>query len=126
MGPDTCYFDGACGLCLRSRAILARLDWLGHLEWVDLTRARPEDLPVAPETARAGMTMRTAGGPVLIGYPAVRRALRRTPIGFLPALAMHLPGVSWLGRLVYRRIAGSRRRDACRAPGGGPAATLDA
>lgn len=122
---DTCYFDGACGLCTRSRAVLGRLDWFGNLAWVDFTRAAASELPVDPAVALEGLPMRTADGRVLVGYPAVRRALRRTPIGFLPGAAMHLPGVSWAGERVYRWVAGRRGRDACATRVVSPAATLD-
>ena len=38
MGPDTCYFDGQCGLCRRTTRLLRRLDWLGNLRFRDMTR----------------------------------------------------------------------------------------
>lgn len=109
---DVCFFDGACGLCQRSRRVLSALDWLGRLEFVDFTTLPPDRLPVPIEAAQTGMPMRTAGGCVLVGYPAVRRALRQTPLGFLPGLLMHLPGVSWVGERVYGWVARNRRRGA--------------
>ena len=118
MARDVCYFDGACGLCQRSRRVLSALDWLGRLEFVDFTSLPPERLPVPIEAAMTGMPMRTADGRVLIGYAAVRRALRRTPLGFVPGLLMYVPGIAWVGARVYGWIARNRQRGAvCRLPG---------
>lgn len=95
---------------------LRRLDWLGRLDIRDMRQS--PDLPVPMEVAETGMPMRTADGRVLVGYPAVRLALRRTPLGFAPALVMYLPVISGLGRWVYRRVASRRPCDhgACSAP----------
>lgn len=128
---DTCFYDGACGLCRRSVRILKTLDWFGSLAFQDLTRAQqgdgPEDLPVPLETALRGMPMRCGDGVrilgfrlarhtrgrVLVGFPAVRRALLQTPIGSLPAALLYLPVVSWVGFQVYALIAANRGRNAC-------------
>ncbi|MEC9374296.1 MAG: hypothetical protein VYC34_10650, partial [Planctomycetota bacterium] len=57
------------------------------------------------------------GGRVLVGYPAVRRALLQTPLGAIPALVMYLPGISHAGRWVYGKIAANRARNAtCEGP----------
>jgi predicted DCC family thiol-disulfide oxidoreductase YuxK len=109
---DTCYFDGRCGLCRRSVVWLRRLDWLRRLEFQDMTRVPAAELPVRFEDAMQGLPMRTRDGRVLVGYPAVRRALMQTPLGILVAWAMYLPGIDRAGRRVYRHIADHRRRDA--------------
>jgi len=107
----TCYYDGACGRCRRTVRLLRTIDWLGRLAFRDLLTA--DDLPVEPEVALRGMTMRTAGGRVLVGFSAVRRALLETPLGFLPALITLLPGLSHALSRLYDRSAARRRRDAC-------------
>ena len=107
-------------MCRRTVRVLRGLDWLGRLEFRDMTTA--SDLPVPMEAAMRGMPMRTAGGRVLVGFPAVRRALVQTPLGLLPAAALYVPGVAWLGDRGYRWVALRRGRDACAAgPAGGPA-----
>jgi len=107
------YYDGACGLCRRSTRWIQRLDWLGRLERRDLTAVDPAELPVAMDEAMRGMPMRTRDGRTLVGFPAVRRALVRTPLGALPALLLYVPGVSHAGAAAYRWIAANRGRDAC-------------
>lgn len=112
MPRDVCYYDGACGMCVRSTRILRRLDWFGRLSFQDLTALPPDQLPVDLDRALRGMPMRTGDGRVLVGFPAIRRALRRTPIGFIPAVALYLPLVSSIARFFYERIAAGRSREA--------------
>jgi hypothetical protein len=95
--------------------VIHALDWLGRIDVQDLTKVPPQDLPVSLDAAMRGIPMRTRSGGVLIGYPAMRRALVQTPLGFLPALLMYLPGVSHVGTMVYDWIARHRRR-ACELP----------
>jgi predicted DCC family thiol-disulfide oxidoreductase YuxK len=93
---------------------LRRLDWLGRLEFKDMTLV-PGELPVDMDVAMTGMPMRTRDGRVLVGFEAVRRALLQTPLGAPAALLLYVPGVSQLGAGVYRRVATNRRRDVCQA-----------
>ena len=111
MERHRCFYDGACGRCRRSVTLLRAIDWLGRLEFRDSVTA--DDLPVEPEVALRGMTVRTPGGRVLVGFPAVRRALLETPIGAVPALIAHLPGLSHALSRLYDRSAARRRRDPC-------------
>lgn len=115
VAPDTCYYDGRCGLCRRSTRWLRRLDWLGRLAFVDMTAVPEAELPVPMEAAMRGMPMRTRGGRALVGFEAVRRAAVQTPLGFVPAALLYVPGVSRVGRVVYRWIATRRGREACAA-----------
>ncbi len=105
---DTCYFDGQCGMCRRSVLWLRRLDWLNRLEFTDMNSAA--DLPVDISLAMQGMPMRTRQGKIHVGFPAVRRALLQTPLGFLPAIFLYIPGLSHLAAKVYNHIARNRRR----------------
>lgn len=107
---DTLYFDGACGLCVRSTRVLRALDWFGRLEFQDQNALSDEALPVARDAALRGIPMRTRDGRTLVGYPAMRRALLQTVLGCVPALVMYVPGVSHVGQRVYARVAASRAR----------------
>lgn len=113
---DTLFFDGACGLCTRSTRLLRALDWLARLDFIDMTTLPDADLPVPRDAAMKGIPMRTRTGTTLVGYPAMRRALLQTPLGLLPALLMHLPGISHAGRAIYRHIADNRARNAVCSP----------
>lgn len=109
---DTLYYDGRCGLCVRSMRIIRRLDWLGRLNYTDSTTLTDHLLPVSRDDSLVGVPMKTRDGEILIGFPAVRRALLQTPLGAAPALALYLPIVSFLGRRLYNYIA-ARRWRAC-------------
>jgi predicted DCC family thiol-disulfide oxidoreductase YuxK len=100
-------------MCRRTVRVLRALDWFHRLDFADLNSA--PDLPVAIPDALAGMPMRTLDGRVLIGFPAVRRALARTPLGLPVALILFVPGISSLADRLYRVIARSRRRS-CSPP----------
>ena len=118
MPRDTCYFDARCGLCRRTVRVLRALDWLGRLEFLDMNTA--SDLPVSFDAAMGGMPMRTRGGGVLVGFPAVRRALLQTPLGALPAVLLYVPGLGALAGLAYGWIARHRARElACGVAGAG-------
>jgi predicted DCC family thiol-disulfide oxidoreductase YuxK len=110
---DVIFYDGACGLCRRSTRWLDRLDWLGRLELRDMTQVDASELPVSQDEAMRGMPMRTRGGRTLVGFPAVRRALAQTVVGFLPALVLYIPGVSHAGAAAYNAIASNRHRETC-------------
>ncbi len=111
------YYDGGCGLCSRSTRLLTALDWLGLLERVDMrTAAQRGDLPLPWEAALQGMPLRTRQGRVLVGFPAVRYALLRTPLGCPLALLLLLPGVSHGAAALYRLLARSRPRCAAGDP----------
>ena len=110
MARDICYYDGACGMCSRSVRVLSRLDWLGTLGFQDMTAVPPSELPVDWSHAMRGMPMRTSDGRVLVGFPAVRRAFLRTPLGALVAWLFYLPGVAQLGAAAYRWVADHRKR----------------
>ncbi len=88
------------------------LDWFGNLEFVDQSGLRDDELPVPRERALEGMPMRTSSGRVLVGFPAVRRALARTPLGVVPGLLLYLPGLNRLGAKAYAWVAQHRGRDA--------------
>lgn len=111
VGKDTCFYDGQCGLCRKTVRRIRRLDWLRRLEFKDMLQVEPEDLPFPLEEALKGMPMRTRDGRALIGFPAVRRALLQTPLGFLPALLLYIPGISHAAHRTYVHIATHRKRD---------------
>jgi predicted DCC family thiol-disulfide oxidoreductase YuxK len=110
---DTIFFDGQCGMCRRSTRLILKLDWLHRLTLEDFTALPPEQLPASPEVCLQSMTLRTHDNRVLIGMPAVRRAIRRTPLGLLPALFLYIPVISNITNAVYKIIARNRKRDSC-------------
>ncbi len=109
---DILYYDGQCGMCRRSVRIIRALDWLHRLDSQDSTAIDANQLPVSRDSSLIGIPMLTRQGETLIGFPAIRRALRQTPIGVIPALLLYLPGFSHLGKRIYNSIAARRNRTA--------------
>lgn len=115
---DVLYYDGACGMCRCTAHLLRAIDWLGRLSFQDMVAVEDHDLPVPRARAMEGIPMRTRQGRALVGFPALRRALRQTPFGFLPACIMYVPGAAQLGAIMYRSVATHRRRgQACALAG---------
>lgn len=114
---DILYYDGQCGMCRRSVRIILALDWLNRLDSQDSTAINDDQLPVNRDESLTGIPMLTRQGESLVGFPAIRRALRQTPLGVIPALLLYLPGFSHIGKRIYNRIAARRSRTAvCNAP----------
>jgi predicted DCC family thiol-disulfide oxidoreductase YuxK len=107
-------YDGQCAFCLKSVALLRRLDWLGKLRYVDARH--PEELPdsdIPIELPRLLQEMHvvTADGRHLYhGFQALRWLAWRLPLlwGFAPLL--YLPGVLPLGQRLYLWVARNRFR----------------
>lgn len=98
-------------MCVRSAKWVGRLDWWHRIELRDLST--DPTLPMSIEDTADGMPMLTRSGRTLIGYPAIRRAIVQTPLGFLPGLLMYVPGISHMGDRVYKRAAAHRRAVVC-------------
>jgi predicted DCC family thiol-disulfide oxidoreductase YuxK len=109
--PDAVFFDGACGLCRRSAAVLGAADALGRLEFVDARDAGalagrfPQ---LDPEALLKEMHIVTSSGGVAAGFYAFRRLAAVLPLGWIALPFLYVPGVPAAGRAVYRRIADSR------------------
>jgi predicted DCC family thiol-disulfide oxidoreductase YuxK len=118
-------FDGHCRLCRRSVAILIALDWFGRVRPVSF---RDVDLPrfnrvfgssITPIDADREMYL-VRPGRALGGYDAYRRLALLLPALWPVAPLLWLPGVSHLGRWMYRWVADRRLAlfgrcdDACR------------
>jgi predicted DCC family thiol-disulfide oxidoreductase YuxK len=58
----------------------------------------------------------TASGKILVGYDAYRAIAARMPLVFWFAPIMALPGVSHVGRRIYRHVADNRGTTSCAAP----------
>ena len=106
-------YDGACPKCRASMAFLSAGDPDRVLEPVDLTAVDVASVhpSLTKEACLESMHLVHANGRVERGYDAVMTALSWTPLFWPLSLARYLPGVSFVGRRVYNRIAASRSRD---------------
>ncbi|MFT3879921.1 MAG: DUF393 domain-containing protein [Gemmatales bacterium] len=105
-------FDGKCGFCQRSVAILKKLDWLKKMQYQD---ARQIDLlpktdpPLDPQRLLDEMHLvPPSGHPVYHGFETFRWMAWRLPLCWPIAPFLYLPGVPWLGNKVYLWVAKHR------------------
>jgi predicted DCC family thiol-disulfide oxidoreductase YuxK len=110
-------FDGGCPMCRRTVRNLRRLDWLNRLQYADATNSANRNR-LAPGLSEAEamqqMYVVDVSGRRAGGYDAVIRIARELPVLWPLHVAGKLPGVSYLGRAVYRMVAANRtRRGVC-------------
>jgi len=104
-------YDGRCRLCLKSVAMLRRLDWLRRLDCVDARDAAQPLLqrpPVAGAPLLEEMHLLTPHGRLFHGFGAFRWMAWRLPLLWPLAPWLYLPGVPWLGQRLYLWVARNR------------------
>lgn len=121
------FYDGACPLCSRERALLARRDRRRQIEFIDI--AAP-DFDAAswgrsPSQFMAAMHARRPDGRWAIGVEAFREIYGRLGFGWLVSFS-RWPGIRALLDVAYRVFARHRTRLSGRcAPGDACATRLD-
>ncbi len=118
-------YDGACGLCQRAMFWVSLCDWLKRTEQTDF-RKEDERMKVASDIPLADLDKsmhirfaKTARNPILgnytlKGFDAFRHLSWHLPPSSLFAPLLYLPGVPFVGRKIYARIAA--RRHLCNGP----------
>jgi predicted DCC family thiol-disulfide oxidoreductase YuxK len=113
-------FDGACGLCQRTIAILRSLDILHRVEFLDAVHQWPHIEKQFPDLDRdrclAEMHVRTPRGQLRTGFYAYRALAWALPLGWLALPFLYLPGVAWAGSNIYRVVASRRHGGVCAVP----------
>lgn len=107
----TAIYDENCVLCRQSKRIVTALDWFKRVEWLDANdweRVHERYSQLDFDTAMGQMHVDEGDGKLLGGYFAVRRLLRDLPLGFPLWLILHIPGMSFVGQVLYRFIARNR------------------
>jgi predicted DCC family thiol-disulfide oxidoreductase YuxK len=107
-------YDGECPLCLKSVALLRRLDWLHRLSYVnvrDRDHLPPRDPPLDPDRLLQEMHLLTPQGQgTYHGFQAFRWMAWRMPALWLLAPFLYLPGMASLGQRIYLWVARNRFR----------------
>ena len=108
--------DGDCPMCRRLARRLSRIDWLHRLSFEDGSKAAVRDR-LAPgldeTTALTAMHVIAPDGSRRAGFDGFLRIAAVVPLLWVPGLIGSLPGISSLGRLVYRTVAANRTRGRC-------------
>ncbi|WP_102144245.1 thiol-disulfide oxidoreductase DCC family protein [Mycobacterium hubeiense] len=107
----TLFFDGACGMCTRSRDLLLKLDRTGELTTEPLQGPSvAERLGVPPERLLESVRWLDSSGEVYAGAEAANAAVSAAVGTTLPLRLYRIPGVRWLQDAVYRWVATHRYR----------------
>lgn len=106
----TLIYDGACGLCERSVALVRRWDREHRLAIVPFQdQARVAALGIPLPALAAAMHLVLPDGRVLAGADAAPEMLRQLPGKRWLAGAFRIPGILPLARRLYAWIARRRR-----------------
>lgn len=105
-------YDGKCGLCGKTVVLLRRLDLLGRLRLRDIVvdwETIHKDYPaIGQDAAYKDMHVINSRGAISSGFEGYRQVAWALPLGWLFLPVLYFPGVSILGRKVYRRVADRR------------------
>jgi predicted DCC family thiol-disulfide oxidoreductase YuxK len=109
--PGTLFFDGACGMCTRSKELLLRLNRTGELFIEPLqSPGTAERLAIPPSRLLESVRWLDSSGAVYCGAEAANAALS-TAIGTkVPLLLYRIPGIRFIQDATYRWVAGHRYR----------------
>jgi predicted DCC family thiol-disulfide oxidoreductase YuxK len=110
-------FDGSCGLCQRTMAVIRRADLLQKVEILDAMNEWPSIAARYPaldqdECLRI-MHAVDSRGRVMTGFYAYRELCKAVPLGWLMLPFLYVPGVPTAGKIVYQRVADGRFRTGC-------------
>lgn len=105
------FFDGACGMCTRSRDLLEKLNRTGDLQTEPLQRAgTAERLGILPNRLMERVWWLDSSGRVYGGAEAANAAVSAALGTRLPLLLYRTPGVRSAQDAVYRWVADHRHR----------------
>ncbi len=112
----TLYYDGECSWCRTSARRLKRWDWCNRLQMIDYSTLEADARPVDSTVFQSGIPVQTYLGTILIGFPGMRHAIMRTPIGWACGWVLYVPGIANLGQRIYANLARRRKLQSNQCP----------
>jgi predicted DCC family thiol-disulfide oxidoreductase YuxK len=113
-------FDGSCGLCKKTIAVVKSLDLLGRVEYLDAVNRWPEIQKRFPNLDQVrcleDMHAVSSTGKVRAGFEAYRGLAWELPLGWVLLPVFYFPGAASIGTIVYRMVADGRHRGSCALP----------
>jgi predicted DCC family thiol-disulfide oxidoreductase YuxK len=107
----TLFFDGACGMCTRSRDLLLRLNRTGNLQTEPLQgHGVAERLGIPPSRLLESTRWLDSSGAVYAGAEAANAALSAALGTRLPLVLYRIPGVRFIEDAIYHWVAAHRYR----------------
>lgn len=105
------FFDGACGMCTRSRNLLLRVNRTGDLQTEALqSPGAAERLGVAPSQLLESVRWLDSSGAVYSGAEAANAALSSAIGTRVPLVLYRIPGIRFVEDITYRWVAAHRYR----------------
>jgi predicted DCC family thiol-disulfide oxidoreductase YuxK len=116
----TVIFDGSCGLCKRTIAVVKSLDLFSHVEYLDAAHGWPEVQRRFPNLDRdrclQDMHAVSRDAKVRAGFEAYRGLAWVLPLGWLTLPLFYFPGASFVGNRIYHSVAEGRHSGSCAVP----------
>jgi predicted DCC family thiol-disulfide oxidoreductase YuxK len=107
----TLFFDGACGMCTRSRDLLLRMDRTGNLQTEPLqSPGVAQRLGIAPTSLLDSVRWLDSSGAVYSGAQAANAALSAAVGTRIPLVIYRIPGIRFVEEAIYRWVAANRHR----------------
>ena len=114
------FYDGSCGLCRKTMAVVRRLDILHRVKIYDALAEWPQIHARFPflnqQACLEDMYGVTSKGKVVSGFKAYCELAWVLPLGWLIVLFLYVPFVPAIGERIYRKIASGRHRGGCPLP----------
>ena len=107
----TLFFDGACGMCTRSRDLLLKMDRTGNLQTETLqSPGTAQRLGIAPASLLESIRWLDSSGAVYSGAEAANAAVAAAIGTRIPLVIYRIPGVGFIEEAIYRWVAANRYR----------------
>ena len=107
----TLFFDGACGMCTRSRDLLLRFNRTGNVQTETLqSPGTAQRLGITPTSLLDSIRWLDASGAVYSGAEAANAAFSAAVGTRIPLAIYRIPGIRFIEEAVYRWIAAHRYR----------------
>jgi predicted DCC family thiol-disulfide oxidoreductase YuxK len=107
----TLFFDGACGMCTRSKDLLLKFDRTGNIRTEPLQGPGvAERLGVAPGSLLDAVRWLDSSGTVYSGAEAANAALSTAIGSRIPLVVYRIPGIRFIEDVVYRWVVAHRYR----------------
>jgi predicted DCC family thiol-disulfide oxidoreductase YuxK len=107
----TLFFDGACGMCTRSRDLLLRFNRTGSVQTETLqSPGTAQRLGIEPASLLESIRWLDASGAVYSGAEAANAAFSAAIGTRIPLAIYRIPGIRFIEEAVYRWIAAHRYR----------------
>jgi predicted DCC family thiol-disulfide oxidoreductase YuxK len=111
MISGTLFFDGACGMCTRSRDLLLRFNRTGNVQTETLqSPGATERLGITPTSLLESVRWLDDSGAVYSGAEAANAALSAALGTRIPLAVYRIPGIRVIEEAAYRWVATHRYR----------------